>query len=86
VARTFRHRGHFEGEAVTYWDKEELGKWKAHDPVALLGERLKREAGFEEGQLKGLRTEVDERINEAVAFARRSPPPAPRDALEDLFA
>jgi acetoin:2,6-dichlorophenolindophenol oxidoreductase subunit alpha len=86
VARTFRHRGHFEGEVVTYWDKDELGTWKAHDPIALLGERLARKAGLGEEQLKGHRAEVDRRIDEAVAFARRSPSPAPEEALQDLFA
>ena len=86
VARTFRHRGHFEGEVVTYWGKEELADWKQKDPILRLGQKLKTEAGLGEEQLKGYLKEVETRIDQAVAFARRSPAPAPQDALEDLFA
>jgi TPP-dependent pyruvate/acetoin dehydrogenase alpha subunit len=85
VARTFRHRGHFEGEVVTYWHKDELGDWKKNDPLLRLGEKLKLESGLGEEVLKGYRVEVEKRIDEAVAFARRSPTPAPEEALQDLF-
>jgi pyruvate dehydrogenase E1 component alpha subunit len=86
VARTFRHRGHFEGEVVTYWGKEELADWKQKDPLLRLGQKLKTEAGLGEEQLQGYLKEVETRIDQAVAFARRSPAPAPEEALEDLFA
>jgi TPP-dependent pyruvate/acetoin dehydrogenase alpha subunit len=85
VAKTFRHHGHFEGEVVTYWDKGELAGWKQKDPIQTLAEKLKAEAGLGEEQLKGYLKEVEARIDQAVAFARRSPTPAPEDALQDLF-
>ncbi len=85
VARTFRHRGHFEGELITYWDKGELAGWKQQDPIQRLGLKLKQEAGLSEEQLKSYLKEVEARIDEAVAFARRSPAPAPEEALQGLF-
>jgi pyruvate dehydrogenase E1 component alpha subunit len=85
VAKTFRQRGHFEGEVVTYWGKDELGKWKQNDPIHKLVERMKLEAGLGDEELKGYLKEVEKRIDEAVAFARHSPTPAPEDALQDLF-
>ncbi len=85
VARTFRHRGHFEGEVVTYWDKGELAGWKQQDPIQRLGQELKEKAGLSEEQLKGYLKEVEASIDEAVAFARRSPAPAPEEALQGLF-
>jgi len=86
VAKTFRHRGHFEGEVVSYWAEEELARWKANDPVARLSARLRREASFPDEVLLGWETEIDQRIREAVEFARRSPPPEPGEALEGLFS
>jgi acetoin:2,6-dichlorophenolindophenol oxidoreductase subunit alpha len=85
VAKTFRHRGHFEGEVVSYWTREELADWKQKDPVSLMARRLVQEAGMTEEQVQGIGREIDARIQAAVAYARQSPHPQPREALEDLF-
>ncbi len=85
VARTFRHRGHFEGEVVNYWTKEELQDWRKKDPVSRLASRLLTEASVTEQQLQAAGKEIDGRIQEAVAYARQSPFPEPQEALEDLF-
>ncbi len=85
VAETFRHRGHFEGEVVTYWEKGELDEWKRKDPIQRLAQRLRQEAAIPEELFQAWAKEIDGRIQEAVAFARRSPYPAPEEALEDLF-
>ncbi len=86
VAKTFRQRGHFEGEVVSYWKKDELAEWKTRDPVQRLGAQLVSEAGLSDEDLKGFLKEIEARIDTAVAFARQSPVPEPREALEDLFA
>lgn len=85
VAQTFRHHGHFEGEAVTYWDKDELASWKANDPLLKLAETLRRDAGWTEGDLAALEREVEAELEEAVVFARQSAYPDPTEALTDLF-
>jgi len=85
VARTFRHRGHFEGEVVTYWDKGELDRWKQADPVLRASGVLRNEAGISEETLRTWAKEIDQRIQEAVEFARQSPLPDPSEALDDLF-
>lgn len=85
VAETFRYRGHFEGEVVTYWEKDELKQWSEKDPLARLADRLRGEAGVGEELLQSWGKAIDRQIEEAVAFARKSPFPEPAEALEDLF-
>lgn len=85
VADTFRHRGHFEGEVVTYWDKEELNAWKAKDPIAKYGDALVAGGKATREDLEQLEQDIDSQIEEAVTFARESAFPEPEDALHDLF-
>jgi pyruvate dehydrogenase E1 component alpha subunit len=83
--RTFRHRGHYEGENPHYWDPDERQRWLANDPVTRTRAFL-LEAGLPEEEVVAIETRVTARIDEAVAFAEASPMPAPEDALEDVFA
>lgn len=85
VADTFRHRGHFEGEVVTYWEKEELNAWKEQDPITRYGKHLMDTGKAIQADLEALEQDVDALIEEAVTFARESAFPEPEDALEDLF-
>ncbi|MCL6614541.1 MAG: thiamine pyrophosphate-dependent dehydrogenase E1 component subunit alpha, partial [Firmicutes bacterium] len=84
VAKTFRHRGHFEGEVITYWSKDELTAWKAKDPIKFLGDMMLA-SGFSQADLDRVAAEVETELEEAVEFARKSPYPVPEEALEDLF-
>jgi TPP-dependent pyruvate/acetoin dehydrogenase alpha subunit len=86
VARTFRHRGHFEGEVINYWDKKELADWKCADPITCLSDRLRTQAKVSDADLEGWQNAIDAELDEAVEFARQSEFPQPEDALEDLFS
>jgi TPP-dependent pyruvate/acetoin dehydrogenase alpha subunit len=83
--KTWRHRGHFEGENPTYWDEDERQRWLAKDPVKRFGERLIGAGLVVQAELEKLDSEVRARIDEAVSFAEESPYPAPEDALDDLY-
>jgi len=83
--KTWRHRGHFEGENPTYWDEDERQRWLAKDPIKRFGERLIGAGLVVQAELEKLDTEVRSRIDEAVSFAEESPYPAPEDALDDLY-
>lgn len=85
ICRTFRFRGHFEGETVNYWKKDELAQWKRKDPLPLMTDHLKSRAAITDQQLEAWGHEIDAAIGEAVEYARESPFPAPEDALDDLF-
>jgi pyruvate dehydrogenase E1 component alpha subunit len=83
-ARVTRWTGHYEGDPQKYRESDELERGLARDPLVLLEERLTA-AGVEEARLAGVRVAVDAEIEEAVAFARDSPLPEPRDALDHVY-
>jgi pyruvate dehydrogenase E1 component alpha subunit len=86
IAKTFRHRGHFEGEVINYWDKKELEDWKCADPIACVADRLREQEKVPEAKLEKWQKEIEAELDEAVEFARTSEFPKPEDALEDLFS
>jgi pyruvate dehydrogenase E1 component alpha subunit len=84
--RTYRYRGHFEGDPQRYRMPEEVEAFKnREDPVRLFSERLKKERTLSERAEKEMIAGVARRIDEAVRYAREAPLPAPEAALEDLF-
>jgi acetoin:2,6-dichlorophenolindophenol oxidoreductase subunit alpha len=85
VAKTFRQRGHFEGEVTSYFAKDELSQWKARDPILRFEQRLRDEKIAGTGELESWKKEIQLRITDAVEFARSSSSPAPHEALEGLF-
>lgn len=87
--KTYRFGGHFAAEfalKIHYRSTDEMDQWKRRDPILLVAERLEREHGFGPNEAEALRREVQEKIDAAVEFARKSPPPRPEEALEDLYA
>jgi pyruvate dehydrogenase E1 component alpha subunit len=85
-ARTYRWRGHHEGDAMLYRPKAEFEAWRANDPIPrfrgwLLGQGMLTEAA-EQSLVDAVQAEVDA----ATEFARESPWPAPEAALEDVYA
>ena len=85
-AKTYRYRGHFEGDQEPYRSAEEVEEWRANrDPIdnyadALLDRGVLTDEAFDE-----LRAEVEAEINDAVEFARESEEADPDVAYEDVF-
>jgi pyruvate dehydrogenase E1 component alpha subunit len=84
-AKTYRHRGHYEGDMGAYRPPEEVSEWLARDPIALFGRRLVEEHGVAQAQLDEIASGVEGALDEAAAFADASPHPAPEEALEDVY-
>ncbi len=79
--KTYRIRGHFEGDDSLYRSKEEVEEARKSDPIehwknVLLTEGVIDETGFSE-----LDVRIEAEIAEAAAFAENSPFPAPEDVL-----
>ncbi len=85
VADTFRHHGHFEGENVTYWDKNELASWKEKDPIANLRKNMTSQFGISEDSIKNAENEIEAEISAAIRFAEDSEFPEPEDAIKNLY-
>ncbi|MCE2528127.1 MAG: thiamine pyrophosphate-dependent dehydrogenase E1 component subunit alpha [Actinomycetia bacterium] len=84
-ARTYRHRGHYEGDMARYRPPGELEEWMARDPLVVFAKHL-RNRGVDDSVLRELRQAVEDRLDEATRFAEQSPHPQPGEALEDVYA
>ncbi len=85
-AKTYRYRGHFEGDAGTYRPKEEIEKWMARDPVQIFQEQLINTKGLTVKQAEEIDREILAEIDKAVQFAKESPFPEPEEALKNVYA
>ncbi len=74
-AITYRYMGHSMGDPERYRTKEEVEKWRALDPIYVLGDKLKAEGIADEAKLEAIRQSVEEELAEIVQFAERSPEP-----------
>jgi pyruvate dehydrogenase E1 component alpha subunit len=84
--KTYRQRGHFEGDPQTYRTKEEVGEWMKKDPIPRFRKQLTSMGVLTEDDADKIGQKMKEEIEKAVKFAEESPPPAPEEALEDVYA
>ncbi|MFC6886502.1 MULTISPECIES: thiamine pyrophosphate-dependent dehydrogenase E1 component subunit alpha [Actinomadura] len=84
-AKTYRHRGHFEGDMAKYRPKDEVAHWKGRDPIDLLAAKLTGDLGASEADVASVRADVDKRLDEAIAWAAEQPHPVPEDALDHVY-
>jgi pyruvate dehydrogenase E1 component alpha subunit len=84
--KTYRYRGHFEGDPQKYRTTEEIEDFqREHDPIQLFKAVLTTEGIIDDNQDAELRDEVANTIEEAVRYAQDQPLPKPEEALEDLY-
>ena len=84
--RTYRFVGHFTAEkarGIKYRSDEEVAEWRKRDPLVTYPARLSQEGICDTA---GVDAEVEAVLDEAVAFARASPFPAPEEALDGMYA
>jgi 2-oxoisovalerate dehydrogenase E1 component len=84
-ADTYRWHGHFEGDPQRYRSPEEVGEWKANDPVLTLRNMLV-ERGLAEAALDRTTEEVRKEIEEAIEWARSQPEPTPTSLFDHVLA
>ena len=85
--KTYRIRGHFEGDPQEYRNDEEMTSWKDKlDPINRFTRTLSGKNILNEKKIQKIRDQIAALLQEAVTFAENSPYPEPDDALEDLFA
>ena len=84
--RTYRHRGHWEGDPQVYRSQEEVNQWKeTHDPIMMLEKRLMDDYDVSKAVLSSIEKNMDEEIAEAERFAIDSPYPDPSILMEDVY-
>jgi len=84
--KTYRIRGHFEGDPQKYRNDEEIASWKDKlDPINRFAKVLNQKKILNKKKMQQIWDEVAAKLQAAVAFAEKSPFPEPEEALDDLF-
>jgi pyruvate dehydrogenase E1 component alpha subunit len=78
-AKTYRFRGHFEGDPDRYRDDAEREAVLAFDALPRCRARLLADGVASEADLEALRAEIAAAVDAAVEFARTSPWPDPAE-------
>lgn len=82
-----RYYGHFEGDAATYRDPDEVDKVRdERDCLDVFAERVTGDGLIEPGVLQTMRSEVREFIGECVVDAESADAPLPADLLTDVYS
>lgn len=81
-----RWRGHFEGDAQTYRDPDEVKTLReSRDCLKLFRERVTRDKTVTDQELDQIDAEVLNLIDEAVEAAKVAKDPLPEDLLTDVY-
>src|SRR5688500_10443645 len=80
-AVTYRFRGHSMADPEEYRDKEQVDEWRKRDPINTFAERLE----LDEEEAKRLDDAAVGRVDAAVAFADKSPFPAPESLYDHIY-
>jgi TPP-dependent pyruvate/acetoin dehydrogenase alpha subunit len=85
-AKTYRFRGHFEGDPDSYRSRDEVDEWKKRDPIPALGKRLVAQGLATEPDLDTIRARVQQEVDEAAEEALRAPMPSPDRLFQYVYA
>ncbi len=84
-AITYRFRGHSMADPEEYRTKEQVAEWRERDPLMTFAQRLIDEGAIEAGEPERFDEATVSRVDEAVAFADRSPFPEPESLYDDIY-
>jgi pyruvate dehydrogenase E1 component alpha subunit len=84
--KTYRVRGHFEGDPMAYRDEEQAKEWLAKDPIMRFEEKLMEMGILTQKQIEAMIPDIEKEMEEAVAFAEQSPFPDPSELMTDVYS
>jgi pyruvate dehydrogenase E1 component alpha subunit len=84
-AMTYRYRGHSMGDPQRYRTKAEVEAAKGSDPIMRWQQRILGNGLATEDDLKGILSQIEAEVNEAIRFAEMSPLPEPSDLYTDVL-
>jgi len=86
VATTYRFEGHNIGDPQPYRTKEEIEQWRQRDAIERFRKYLLSERIATREETDKVEQAVDQRIEDAIEFARQSPEPDLSTLEEDVYA
>ena len=84
--KTYRHRGHFEGDPGNYKPKKEQEAWLKKDPIPRFEAFLKENGVLDEKELADCVSQVKNEIQDAILFAEESPDPDVSSVVQDIYS
>jgi 2-oxoglutarate dehydrogenase complex dehydrogenase (E1) component-like enzyme len=84
-AETYRFRGHSMADPEEYRSKEQVEEWRKRDPIQTFARRIVDAGVLTDEDVERLDEETVARVDEAVAFADRSPHPEPESLYDDIY-
>jgi len=84
--KTDRLLGHFQGDAQAYRTAEQIAELERRDAIRAYEARLAESGVLSEEQAAAVWASCRAEVEDAIAFARSSPEPAPESALAHVFA
>ena len=83
--KTYRHRGHFEGDPCDYRDDVEVEEWKEKDPIPRLEQKLLEMELLADGKIEEIKRTLQKELADAEKFAEESPFPDVSELTEDVY-
>ena len=83
--KTYRVKGHFEGDPMAYRDEEEAKEWMAKDPIKQFEKKLLEMDILTQEKIEELDGTIERELDEAVRFAEESPFPDPSELTQDVY-
>jgi len=83
--KTYRWRGHFEGDPTVYRPDGELEAWIKKDPIPRLEKYMLENDVMTEEEIAGANERIDALVEEAERFADESSMPSLESALQDVY-
>jgi TPP-dependent pyruvate/acetoin dehydrogenase alpha subunit len=84
--KTYRYSGHSRSDTAPYRDPEELARWLARDPIAILRSRLLDEGHITSSEVAEIESRVGQRIEDATTAAFSSEYPPTSAMFNNIFA
>lgn len=83
--KTYRHRGHFEGDPTPYRTKEELKMWMKKDPILKFEKVLLERNILDEEEMRKIQAQQMAIVDAAQKFGEDSSYPDEPESYKDVF-
>lgn len=83
--KTYRQKGHFEGDPAIYKPSEEVAQWMAKDPLPRITNYILDNDVLNKEEIEKIDEQIKEEIEAAIKFAEESPLPSLESIVEDVY-
>lgn len=84
-AKTYRLRGHYDGDPQEYRSKEEIAEWSDRDPVVSYRARLVDDGRSDADTLDAMESEITKEIGDVMERSLALPLPTREDVTGDVY-